>query len=186
MGLLVSGLLLWSFVHLFKRLAPVPYHALQDKIGVNGIKGLTTLLLFAAFMMLIFGYKAAPYIELYYLPDWSVHLNNLLMAISIFLLVSSYGTGMVKAKLRHPMLMAAIFWSGAHLLVNGDFASIILFAGIAGWADAEIMLINVRDTSWKPAEASWKGDLISLAMTIPVFIIITILHGYLGPSPFPG
>lgn len=119
MTLLVLGLLLWSFVHLFKRLTPVRYQAVHDRIGENGVKGLTTLILIASFALMIFGYKSAPYIGMYYLPAWTLHFNYLFMAISILLLVSSYGKGMIKAKLRHPMLLAAIFWAAAHLLVNG-------------------------------------------------------------------
>lgn len=186
MILLGFGILLWSFVHLFKRLSPVGYQSLHRRIGENAVKSLTTVLLLIAFLLMIFGYKSAPYIEIYHLQPWSIHLNNLIMLVSLFLLVSSHSNGLIKAKLRHPMLLAAILWAMGHLLVNGDLASIILFAGIAGWADAQIMLINVRDASWKPTDASMKGDLIALAMTIPVFIIVTITHGLIGPSPFAG
>ncbi len=187
MGMLVVGLLLWAFVHLFKRLAPVRYAALRGSIGEQRVKGLTSLLLMAGFALMIFGYKSATFQPVYTPPTWGVHVNMSLMAISLFLLVSSYGTGFVKARLRHPMLLAAMFWAAAHLFVRGDLASIVLFAGIAAWADAEIMAINIREGTWAGrTQGVVKGDILALAMTVPIYVIIVVLHGYLGPSPLPG
>ena len=187
MLLLVSGLAVWWLVHLFKRFWPVAYANALSRWGEGRVKGLTSALLVVGFVMIVFGYKAAPYIHVYTPPLWATHLNNLLMVIALFLLVSSHGKGLVRVKMRHPMLMAAIIWSFAHLLVNGDLASIVLFAGIAAWADLEIMMINVRQGA-RPDRpvGSLKGDAIAAAMTIPVFVIVVVIHGYVGPSPFAG
>ncbi len=186
MALMVFGLFLWSFVHLFKRLSPNRYMLVRDRIGENGVKGVTTLLLLVSLLCITFGYKTAPNISVYYPEMWLFHLNYMVMAIVLFLLISSFTNGKTKEKIRHPMLVATILWGVAHLMANGDLASIILFAAIAGWADAEIMAINVREGPRKNVPVgNWKNDIVSLAMTAPVFIIVTILHGYIGPSPIP-
>ena len=52
--------------------------------------------------------------------------------------------------LRHPQLIGVCLWAGAHLLVNGDMPSLVLFGGLLLWALAEIVLIN--RTPWtRPA-----------------------------------
>jgi uncharacterized membrane protein len=43
-------------------------------------------------------------------------------------------TGTLRGKLRHPQLLAVKTWAVAHLLVNGDLASIMLFGGLLAWA----------------------------------------------------
>ena len=42
--------------------------------------------------------------------------------------------GHARALLRHPMLTGVLVWALAHLLVNGDEASLILFGWMAVWA----------------------------------------------------
>ncbi len=187
MTLLVAGLLLWSYVHLFKRFSPTTYTRIHERFGESAIKGTTSILLIGAFVLMVFGYKAAPYIHVYSAPVWGVHLNNLLMLIAVFLLVASHAKGRVKYYLRHPMLIGTILWAAAHLLVNGDLASIVLFGWIAAWADLEIMMINVRDpVRVMPEGLTLRSDLVSLIVSILLFICIAILHGNIGPSPFPG
>ena len=50
------------------------------------------------------------------------------------LLFAAYLPGRIKAKLRHPMLAAIKFWALAHLIANGDLASIILFGSFLAYA----------------------------------------------------
>jgi hypothetical protein len=40
----------------------------------------------------------------------------------------------IKAAVKHPMLLAVKIWALAHLLVNGDLASVLLFGGFLAWA----------------------------------------------------
>lgn len=45
---------------------------------------------------------------------------------------------------RHPLLLAAAIWAGAHLLANGDLAHVILFGLFAGFAVIGMALIDRR------------------------------------------
>jgi len=85
------------------------------------------------------------------------------------------------------MLAGVIVWSGAHLMVNGDVASIVLFAGMAIWAVAEMLLINMQEGKWQRPEAGpASGDIKWLVISAIVFAVITGLHIWIGPSPFGG
>ena len=50
------------------------------------------------------------------------------------MIVAAYIPGNIKRMLKHPMLVGVKLWALAHLLANGDLASIILFGAILAWA----------------------------------------------------
>jgi len=53
------------------------------------------------------------------------------MIPAFILLVAAYVPGQIKAKVRHPFLVAIKTWALAHLIANGDLASIFLFGSPA-------------------------------------------------------
>ena len=140
MTLLILGLALWVLAHWFKRLAPDA----RAKLGDPG-KGVVALLIVAGVVLMIFGYRAADFIPVWTPPAWTIHLNNLLMILAFWIYGSSAAKG-AKAwpayKTRHPQLIGFKTWAIAHLLVNGDLASILLFGGLLAWAVSEVILIN--------------------------------------------
>ena len=128
MTLLILGLILWILAHNFKRLAP----DLRGKLGDRG-KGLVSLLLVVSVLAMIFGYSMSAFIPVWTPPSFLVHINNLLMLAVFFVFGMSATTGRLRGKMRHPQLAAVKIWAIAHLLVNGDLASIILFGGLLAW-----------------------------------------------------
>jgi len=173
---LVLGLALWSAAHLFKRLLPVQRAAL----GMPG-KGLVALLVLAGLGLMIAGYRAAPTEPLYALPQWAWWANNAAMLLALFLMDIGRVRGVVRTKLRHPMLTAVIIWAVAHLLVNGDTASLVLFGGLALWALVEIAVINRAEGPWTPPEAgSPAKDAIMFGAALALFAVIAGIHQWLG------
>ncbi len=79
---------------------------------------------------MIVGYRAAPFAAVWTPPAWTVHLNNLLMLVAVAVFGMGMSKGRARAWLRHPMLTAVVIWAVAHLLVNGDLASILMFGGL--------------------------------------------------------
>ena len=68
--------------------------------------------------------------------------------ISAFtLLLGSQVGARVAGVIRHPQLTAVKLWALAHLLVNGDSASLLLFGGLLVWAVLEVVIINNRTAS---------------------------------------
>lgn len=181
MPLLILGLILWVGAHLFKRIAP----AARDRMG-NAGKGAVAVLLMVGLVLIIIGYRSADFINVWYPPSWTTHLNNLMMLVALFFFAISHSKGQLRARFRHPQLASVKIWAVAHLIVNGDLASIILFGTMLFWAVAEVVLIN-RAEVWIPKEAgNPKRDVITLIATVVAFVVIAGIHMALGVSPFPG
>jgi uncharacterized membrane protein len=181
MAYLILGLILWIGSHLFKRLMPEA----RARMG-NAGKGLVTVLSFAALGLIIWGYRSAEFIDVWTPPSWTVHLNNLLMLVAVFFLALSHSKGRLRARFRHPMLGAVKIWAVAHLLVNGDLASILLFGGMLAWAVVSVILINRAEPWVPPQPGEPKKDVVAVVMTLVAYGVIVGIHMALGVSPFPG
>lgn len=182
MTLLMFGLILWVAAHVFKRIAPDA----RAKMGEKG-KGAIALVLLGSVVLMFIGYRGAEFVPLYDPWPGMGHLNNLLMLVSVFLFGVGGTKGTLYPVMRHPMLWGTVIWSLAHLLVNGDTASIVLFGVIGLWALAEMFLIN-RAEAWSPPVdgRGIKGDAMNLVGTLVLFGLIAGIHIWLGHNPFMG
>lgn len=186
MTLLILGLLLWVIVHLFKRISPSARASLDVRFGKKA-RGAIALLLLGSVVMMVIGYRAAPVDPVYQPIAGAGHLNNLLMLIAVFLIGAGSAKGVTAAKLRHPMLLAVVVWAFAHLLVNGDVASIILFGGGGLWAIVEMIVINRAEGAWKRPEAGpIKKDIRVAVASVVLFALFAGVHILLGHNPFLG
>ena len=183
MTLLILGLALWVGAHLFKRLAPGVHGALGSKA-----KPLVAVLLVASVVMMVVGYRAADGAVYWGRSPALVGINNLLMVLAFYV----YAVGGPKGpriwlgtKLRHPQLIGFSIWAFAHLLVNGDAESIILFGGLLAWAQAEIAIINMQDGPWTPpARAPMKKEIIYIVAAIVGTVVVMVIHNFLGVQPW--
>ena len=182
MTLLIIGLVLWVGSHWLKRLAP----GLRETMGDAG-RGVVALGAVAGVVLMVIGYRAAEVVPVYNPMPGMGHANNALMLISLYLFAVGGTKGLLYPVLRHPMLLGTIIWSAAHLLVNGDQASIILFGGIGLWALVSIPLIN-RVQSWTPPVngRGIKGDAMALVGTLVLYGVAAWIHAWLGHPVFAG
>lgn len=182
MVILIAGVALWALAHLFKRAMPDRRAALGDK-G----KGAVALALFLSVVLMVVGYRMAAFVPLWSGPGWLVHLNNLAVLIALYMMSPAPKKGVLLNGIRHPMLIGFLLWAGAHLLVNGDLASLILFGGLGAWALLEIMVINRAEPAWAPGpKGSIAKDGMFFVASIVLLGVIGYIHGLIGPSPFPG
>ena len=117
---------------------------------------------------------------------WAVHLNNTLMLIAVFLLALGHSKSRLN-RFRHPMLTAVMIWAVAHLLVNGNVPALVLFGTLGLWAIAEMIVISRSDPDWTPPpreKQSLAGDIRWVVISVVVFVVIVLIHGWIGPSPF--
>ena len=56
------------------------------------------------------------------------------MLVAVALIGAGHSKGRARGWLRHPMLTGVVVWAVAHLLVNGDVASLVLFGWLGLWA----------------------------------------------------
>ncbi|MCP5074055.1 MAG: NnrU family protein [Rhodobacteraceae bacterium] len=187
MTLLTIGLVFWVLVHFFKRVAPGARGSLDDALGQGPAKGIIALLIIGSLVLMIVGYRAAPFDSVYTPIAGMGHLNNLLMIVAVVLMGAGSSTGRARSLLRHPMLTGAIIWAVAHLLVNGDQASVLLFGGIGLWAFAQIFLINRAKGPWdRPEPGPVSGDVRLLVISAVLYGVVAGVHFWLGYSPLLG
>ncbi|MEM8801761.1 MAG: NnrU family protein [Pseudomonadota bacterium] len=184
MILLTFGLLLWTAAHFLKRVAPGARHAMQQKMG-DGSKGVIALLLLLSVVLMVIGYRGSDSAFFWGRSPAMTGINNLLMLVAVILFGLGSSKSRLRSKLRHPMLAGVVVWAGAHLLVNGDVASFILFGGLALWAFAEIALINKAEPDYTPFEGGTAaGDVRLLIISLIVYSVFAGVHTLLGYNPF--
>ncbi|NNF90618.1 MAG: NnrU family protein [Boseongicola sp.] len=186
MTILILGLILWTAPHVFKRVAPGPRQAMQDRMG-DASKGLIALILLASIVLMVIGYRAADTQFLWGRSAATTGINNLLMLISVVLFGAGNSKSRLRSKMRHPMLWGTVIWALAHILVNGDIASLVLFGWLAVWALAEMRLINSAVHSYVPYDGgSVAGDIRLGIIAVVVYGVIAAIHTWLGYPPFGG
>lgn len=184
MLLMILGLLLWTGAHYFNRLAPDA----RARMGDAG-RGLVAVLVLASLVMMILGYRWADYIHVWAPPAFLTHVNNLLMVLAVYVYMSTAalpGKVWIASRIKNPQLTGVKIWALAHLLVNGDLASIILFGGILGWAVGSVILIKRGGDTFDRTRAPIKSEARFALVAAGVFIAIAVIHMLVGPSPFGG
>lgn len=178
---LVIGVALWAYSHLMKRVTPGFRASLGDGPG----KGLVAVLSLLAIWAMVHGYRNAEVVDLWYPPEFMRHINNLLMVIAVIMVNLGYSRGVMRTWLRHPMLGAVKVWALAHLLVNGDLASLVLFGGLLAWAVLDMILINRMEPAWKrPAKGPVVNDVIYLVVSLLLVGVIGYVHAWFGYPAF--
>lgn len=183
---LLLGIALWWAVHLFKRVMPDQRAALAERFG-DASKGIVAGVILVSVILMVIGFRGANFIYVYDPPSWGRHLNNLLMIVAVVLFGVPHSKSRLRAKMRHPMLLGMATWSFAHLLVNGDLHSIILFGSMLIWSFVSILMINRAEPLWTPWQGGSKaGDIRLGIISAVVFMVIVTVHTWLGYWPFPG
>ena len=181
MTLIILGVALWWAAHLFKRLAP----DLRARMG-NAGKGLVAVALVGSVVLMVMGYRGVEQIDLWYPPTWTVHLNNLLMLVAFFFYAADGAKAGAIRGIRHAQLTGFKTWAVAHLLVNGDLASVILFGGLLAWAVVTVIVINRTQPQWGPREETAGGNVRALIGTVIATGAVMAIHNWLGVQPWGG
>ena len=155
MELLVLGLALFIACHMLPVFSGVRTK-LRDALGEGPYKGLFSLVSLAGLVLIVIGYGAARDAGsalIWDPPSELRHLMMLLMLPVFTLLIAANMPGRIKAKLKHPMLVAVKLWALTHLLVNGDAASILLFGTFLVWAVIDRISVKRRPAPAGAGEA---------------------------------
>jgi uncharacterized membrane protein len=182
MTILILGLVFWYAGHIFKRAMP----ALRQSLGDRG-KGVATALILGGVVLMVIGFRGWDAPQVWYPPPFLTHINNLLVLLAFYLFAASGAKTAITRKIRHPQLTAFSLWTAAHLLVNGDRASMLLFGVLLVWAVVEIVILNRAEPNWTPAHpVPIKKEITAVIAALVAFAVVALIHGWIGPSPFGG
>ena len=198
------------------------------RLGERIYLALYSLIAFAAIFWLISAWARAPYVELWAPAPWLAWVPLLVMPFAILLAVSglsmpnptALGAPDVLARsdpvrgvfrlTRHPFMWGMTLWAGAHLVANGDLASLVLFGSLGALALLGTWLIDRkyalrRGADWQRfAAASSNLPLAAilsgrqrfafteigwwrLALALAVYAVLLALHPWLfGGAPLTG
>ena len=177
MTLLIAGLALWCATHAFPAVAPATRAALQQKLGRQPYRGVFSLFILAALLLIVFGWKSAVPRAVYTPPMGPGLVSSVLVLAGLILFFASQFNGHLKRITRHPQMTGTLLWAIAHLMTNGDSRSLALFGTLAVWALFEIVMINRRDGPLtEPPAASAKFDLIAVVIGGVVFAVVGHFH----------
>ena len=140
-----------------------------------------------ALVLIVVGWRAAPVDAMYVPPLLGNPIVSGMLLLSFVLFAAANAPGNIKRFLRHPMLTGMVVWAGAHLLVNGETRSVILFGGLGAWAIIAMLSINRRDGAWeKPVAVPFSRDLMTIVASTILFAIVVYFHeAVIGVSPLP-
>lgn len=178
MGLLILGMLIFIGVHLVP-MAPGVRQALVDRLGENKYKGVFSLIALVGLVTLIWGKVDAEVLFFWRPPEWGRNLAAPMMFLAFVGVVAKNIPCNLNRYTRHPMLWGVTLWSIAHLLTNGDLASVILFGGFALYALLDMWSANMRGAVKSSAKFPVGRDLVVLAVALAVYVAFGLLHPYL-------
>jgi uncharacterized membrane protein len=159
----------------------------RASLGEAG-KGLMAVALIASVVLMVIGFRGADGAFFWGRSPAMVGINNLLMLLAFY----CFGASAAKpakvwlgTKLRHPQLTGFSIWAVAHLLVNGDVPSFILFGGLLVWALVEMAVINAAEGPWTPPpQAPAKKEIVLVVITVVLFSVTAGVHYWLGYPVF--
>ncbi|MET0366878.1 MAG: NnrU family protein [Methylobacterium sp.] len=199
MLLLILGLVLFLGTHAFSMLR-ARRASVVGQIGENRYKlGYMALSLLGLVLIGVgfHDYRLQGMIPVWDPPVWTRHLALTLVLLAFISLAATYIPSHIRAKAKHPMLLAVKIWATAHLLANGDLGSILLFGGFLAWAVSARISIKRRErAAGVPAggraavavPAGWRNDvLVVLIGTAAWFVFARYLHyPVIGVPVWPG
>lgn len=144
LAVLGSAALIWLFLHVVVAGSELRFW-LTRRMGEQPFRGAFALASVAALVFLVFAYRRAPCAPLWTLSRDVAWLPLFVMPPAFVLLAGAFtvpnptavaaeaalkrpepARGVLRIT-RHPFLWAVVLWAGAHLLVNGNSASLLFF-----------------------------------------------------------
>ncbi|QIB66554.1 NnrU family protein [Kineobactrum salinum] len=168
---------------------PVFRAALVQRLGERGFTALYSLLSLVLLAWLIAATLAAPVVVLWYYAPWQPWVTVVTMLPVCLLIAAAVGTpnplsfgGAGNERFlpsapgaagfcRHPLLLALALWAGAHVVPNGELATLLLFLPLAAFSIYGMRLV---DSSRKAAlgRAHWQALAVNTSL-VPGAAMVT-------------
>ncbi len=178
MTLLIIGLIIFISIH-FVPAIPSLKNSLVHRLSPNGYKGIFSAIALIGLTLIVIGKMNADFINAYTPINGAKHIAMTLMLIAFILLPAAHMKGNIKRFTRHPMLWGVVCWSIAHLLANGDLASVIMFGSLGVYSLIAMLTANARGAQKQIEKLPLKKDFIVFAAGFTTYVAIMFLHPYL-------
>jgi uncharacterized membrane protein len=182
MTILILGLIIFISIHLLPAFSSVRTR-LVKKFGEKRYKGLYSLVAATGLIVIIVGMIYRDFVHLWIPPVWGRHAAMTLMLPAIILLVAADVPSNIKRFTRHPMLWGVTLWACAHLLANGDLASLILFGTFGSYALFDMWSANRRGSEKSTQVYPVSKDVKLAIIGIAVYAVIIFIHPYVIGIP---
>lgn len=184
MTLLILGVAIWVAAHLFNRVTGRPP---LDKSSGAPYAVMAVIILVSVVLMVV-GYRSADGAVFWGRSPALVGINNLLMIAAFYCYAASAAKDVkiwLGRKIRHPQLTGFGIWAVAHLLVNGDTPSFVLFGGLLAWAIVHARILSASQGAWVPLPAApMKKEISAVVTTLVVVVVVMAIHYALGVQPW--
>lgn len=184
MELLIIGLVVFFSVHVMSTV-PSLKSAFTKIVGVKGYKPAYALLSIAGLVLIITGYGDKPLLSVpeWVAPSWARHLMMPALLVAIILQPAAHMPTNIKRITRHPMLWGVVIWSGMHLWLNGDHASILLFGSFLIYSLWAMFSANMRGAKKQTKRVPFQKDIAVILAGSIVFIVIVLTHKWIAGVP---
>lgn len=186
MAMMLLGLVVFLGIHVVTSLRDFRA-ALIAKLGEGAYKGFYSLLAASGLLLTAYGYalwRAAGPPVLWDPPLALRHLALLLMVFASIAIVATYVPSHIRSRLKNPMLVAVKTWALAHLLVNGDAASITLFVAVLAWAVYDRISMKRRNQPPPVPPKGYGGDALAVVGGLVLYGFLAFLfHPYVVGVP---
>lgn len=194
MMLLIVGLIIFLGVHLLPT-SPEARDGLRERLGPGAYKAVFSIISLIGLVIIVLGYhkmqlNPGKNPTLWDPPVWTRHIAIALMLPALIFLVAAYVPSRIRTALKHPMLVAIKTWALAHLLANGDVASLILFGSFLAYAVYDRISVKRRGDPGPLGAAQPPGAINDvLVVGIGAAIYAALLFGghewLFGVAPLP-
>ena len=184
---MIAGLAVFFLIHLLPT-APDLRRGLIERFGKGPYLLVFSAISLIGFGLIVVGFHKLQIMpgknpELWVPPNWMRHVTMTLMPIAFILLAATYIPSRIRTAVRHPMLAAIKVWALAHLLVNGDLGSIVLFGSFLAWAVYDRISVKHRaaldpgEQGLGPlgsAKGGVAGDITAVAVGLGLFAVMLV------------
>ncbi len=178
MLILIAGVVIFFGVHLFSACRRCRERVV-DRIGEQRYTGLYVGGSVVGFMLVVAGVAFAELVPVYEPPGWGQSITVTLMPLAFVMLTALLLPTNIKRFMRHPMLWSFTIWSVAHLLSNGDLASILLFGSFGAYSVFSMWSLNRRGARQSTETYSLAWDALVILIGVIAYIAVIYLHTYL-------
>ena len=182
MKILIAGVVVFIAIHLLPSF-PTARASLVARLGPGPYKGLFSLGALAGVTLMVAGFAHAEFVPVWQPPGWGRAVPIIVMFPVFILLAGASMRSNLKRFIRHPMLLGVSLWSAAHLMANGDRASVILFGSLGVFALFDMWSATRRGATLSTEPVARKFDFILIAAGAVAYMVILLLHPYLFGMP---